>query len=113
MSTVTATALADTLPLTVPKLKATGLNWTIFLLRFQDAMKAKGYWGHFDGTEPRPVITQSSPSLPSTSATTAASTTVASLTTEELTAMAQWDKDERSAKSLLTQKIPNSALICI
>ena len=30
---------------------------------------------------------------------------------EELAAIAQWDKDERSAKSLLTQKILDSALM--
>ena len=94
MSSVTATALADTLPSSIPKLDASGLNWAIFSLRFQDAVEAKGYWGHFDATEPRPVPT-TSPS------------------TEELAAVAQWDKDERSAKSLLTQKIPDSALIRI
>ena len=55
MSTVTATALADTLPSSIPKLEASGLNWAIFSLRFQDAVEAKGYWGHFDGTESRPA----------------------------------------------------------
>ena len=30
---------------------------------------------------------------------------------EELAAVAQWDKDERLAKSLLAQKIPDSALM--
>ena len=53
----TATALADTLPSSIPKLDASGLNWAIFSLRFQDAVEAKGYWGHFDGTTPRPVPT--------------------------------------------------------
>ena len=44
MSTVTATALANTLPSSVPKLEASGLNWVIFSLCFQDAVEAKGYW---------------------------------------------------------------------
>ena len=97
MSTVTATALADTLPSSIPKLEASGLNWAIFSLRFQDAIEAKGYWGHFDGTETRP----------------ATATAGTSPTDEELAAIAQWDKDERSAKSLLTQKIPDSAVMRI
>ena len=49
------TVLADFLPLSVPKLNASGLNWAILSLYFQDAIKAKGYWGHFDGTEPCPA----------------------------------------------------------
>ena len=57
----------------------------------------KDYWGHLNGTEPCP----------------APATAGASPTDEELAAIAQWDKDERSAKSLLTQKIPNSAVMCI
>ena len=50
----TATALADTLPSSIPKLEATSLNWAIFSLHFQDAVEAKGYWGHFNGTTPWP-----------------------------------------------------------
>ena len=81
MSSVTATSLADTLPSSVPKLKASGLNWAIFSLCFQDTVEAKGYWGHFDGTELHLVPTAA-----------------ASPTNDELVAMTQWDKDERSAK---------------
>ena len=94
MSISTATALADTLPSSVPKLDATGLNWAIFSLCFQDAVEAKGYWGHFDGTTPQPEL-------------------VVTATADNSAAIAQWDKDERSAKSLLTQKIPDSALMRI
>ena len=100
MSTSTATALADTLPSSVPKLDASGLNWAIFSLRFQDAVEAKGFWGHFDGTTPRP-----------NAVTTATATATA--TVDNTDAITQWDKDERSAKSLLTQKIPDSALMRI
>ena len=86
MSTTTATALANTLLSSIPKLDASGMNWAILLLHFQDAVEAKGYWGHFDGTLPRPDP-------------------VATATAEDAATLAQWDKDEQLAKSLLTQKI--------
>ena len=92
MSTVTATALADTLLSSILKLEASGLNWVIFSLCFQDAVKAKGYWGHFDGTNLHLIVIQTSPL--STSATTKTSATTTSPTAKELTVIAQWDKDE-------------------
>lgn len=52
--TTTATALADQLSSSVPRLDSSGKNWAIFSIRFQDAVEAKGFWGHFDGTEPCP-----------------------------------------------------------
>lgn len=91
---VSTTALSDSLPSTVPKLDPTGINWAVFSIRFQDAIEAKGFWGHFDGTDPRPT-----PSSPPTA--------------NETTAEVQWLKDERSAKSLLTQKIPDGTLMRI
>jgi hypothetical protein len=91
---VSTTALADTLPSSIPKLDPAGTNWTIFLFRFQDAVDAKGFWGHFDGTSVLPTL-----STPATDA--------------ELAAKAQWEKDERSSKSLLTQKLPDSTLVLI
>ena len=60
MSSVTTSSLSDTLPSTVPKLNAEGDNWAIFLVRFMDAVEAKGFWGHFDSTEPSPATTSSS-----------------------------------------------------
>ena len=92
MTSVTTASLSDTLPSSVPKLEANGLNWAIFLVRFRDAIDAKGFWGHFDGTIPVPSL--------STTPTAA-----------ETAAMSQWEKDERSAKSLLTQKLPDSTLM--
>jgi len=89
---MTTTSLSDTLPSTVPKLDATGINWAIFSVRFQDAVEAKGFWDHFDGTSACPTL----------------STTP---TADETAAKKQWEKDERSAKSLLTQKIPDSTLM--
>jgi len=92
MTTVTTASLSDALPTSVPKLEATGLNWAIFLVHFRDAVNAKGFWGHFDGTTPVPSLLN-----PATS--------------KETAAKSQWEKDERSAKSLLTQKLPDSMLM--
>ena len=94
MTTVTMTSLSDALPLSVPKLEANGTNWAIFLVCCRDAVEAKGYWGHFDGTTPVPTL-----STPPTM--------------KETTAKTQWEKDEQSAKSLLTQKLPDSTVMKI
>ena len=92
MSTTTMSSLSDTLPSAVPKLEAEGKNWAIFYVHFMDAVKAKGFWGHFNGTTPEPALS-SNP------------------TDEELKAKHQWEKDERSAKMLLTQKLPDSTVM--
>ena len=91
---ITTTALADSLSASVPKLDPSGQNWAIFSVRFQDAVEAKGFWGHFDGSDPRPTL-----SSPATDA--------------EIAEETQWVKNERSAKSLLTQKIPDGTLMRI
>ena len=57
-----------------------------------DAIEAKGFWGHFNRTTPKPALS-SDP------------------TDKELKAKHQWEKDERSAKTLLTQKLPNSTVM--
>jgi hypothetical protein len=94
MSTTT-TSLNDILPSNVPKLDANGLNWAVFSLRFEDAVQAKGFWGHFDGTSLCPTAAASAP------------------TPDELAAIEKWEKDEHSSRSLLTQKLPDSALMRI
>jgi len=96
VTNMSSTALSDQLPSSIPKLDPYSLNWAIFSLRFQDTMEVKGFWGHFDGTEPKPL-----PAI------------AENLTAKESTAIAQWEKNERSAKSLLTQKLPDSALMQI
>ena len=94
---IAPTSLSDTLPSSIPKLDASGLNWAIFAVRFQDAVEAKGYWGHFSGVIVRPAAAEKP-----------------ALTAEELAlAQKQWDKDELSAKSLLTQKMPDLTLMHI
>jgi gag-polypeptide of LTR copia-type len=90
----TAFTTTDLLPSSVPKLMATGLNWTTFAMRFQDAIEAKGLWGYFDGTAVCPVL--SKPPKP-----------------EEELALTQWIKEDRSAKALLTHHNPDSTLIRI
>ena len=92
--TSASTSLADQLPSSIPKLDSSGTNWAIFSVRFQDAVEAKGFWSHFDGSEQCPVAAN------------------ASAPTETETAkINQWKKDERSAKSLLTQKLPDSTVM--
>jgi hypothetical protein len=104
MSTTT-TSLSDSLPSSIPKLDASGLNWAIFSVRFEDAVEAKGFWGHFTGTTPRPSA------IPVTITGTDGEITTTPPSDAELAAVTQWEKDERSAKSLLTQKIPDSTLM--
>ena len=57
-----------------------------------DAVEAKGFWNHFDGSSTAPVLS-------------------ATATAAEIEAKNQWDKDERSAKTLLTQKLPDSTVL--
>ena len=93
MSSTTLTT-TDILLSSVCKLLPTGLNWTAFSIHFKEAIEAKGFWGHFDGTSPKPTI--SSPPKKG-----------------EANALDQWLKDEQSAKALLTHRIPDSTLIRI
>ena len=86
MTTLTTSSLSDTLSAAVPKLEAEGKNWAIFFIQFMDAVKAKGFWGHFDGSTLEPTLSSTS-------------------TEDEIKAKNQWDKDERSGKTLLTQKL--------
>jgi hypothetical protein len=102
---VTTTSLSDSLPSSIPKLDASGLNWAIFSVRFQDAIEAKGFWEHFDGSGTRPSA------VPVSVTGVDGVTTTTPLNDTQLAAIDKWDKDERSAKSLLTQKIPDSTLM--
>ena len=94
MSAVITSSLSDTLPSTVPKLNADGENWAIFYVRFMDAVEAKGFWGHFDGTSTLPVTTTDSSAA-------------------DIAAKNQWEKDEHSAKTLLTQRLPDSTVMSL
>ena len=94
----------DTLPASVPKLDHHGENWAIFKIRFQNAMEAKEKWGHFDGSVPRP-----SPAEASFPFANGEGGETESVIDEDLTV--KWDKDERIAKYMLTQRLLDSTLV--
>ncbi|KAG1784721.1 uncharacterized protein HD556DRAFT_1193168, partial [Suillus plorans] len=100
MST-TVPVTTDTLPTNVPKLDIKGTNWVIFSLRFQIAVEAKELWKQFDGTNPKPV----GPSTTSGGVTTTSP--------PDPVTLAQWQKSENLAKHLLTQRIPDSTMLCV
>ena len=102
---VTTTSLSDSLPSSIPKLNASGLNWAIFSVCFEDVIQAKGFWGHFDGTSTCPSA------LPVSVTDVDGNVMTSPPSDVEITAIDKWDKDKCSPKSLLTQKIPNSTLM--
>ena len=98
-----STTATDILPSSVPKLLPTGLNWTAFYIHFQEAIEAKGFWDHFDGTSSISKLT-----LP---------------VTGEQDALNQWLKYERSAAEgtfaqaelrthFMDSKYPNKGNVC-
>jgi gag-polypeptide of LTR copia-type len=94
MSSLSQNTPSDSLPSTVPKLDPTGSNWAIFSIRFQEALSARDRWGHFDGTKPKPKPEKSDAPKQ-----------------EELDAIASWEKEERIARYMLSQKLPDSAVV--
>ena len=107
MSVLATTSLSDSLPSSIPKLDASGVNWAIFSVRFEDVIEAKGFWSHFDGSASRPTADAVTVTDGGGNITTSPPSDTA------IAAVDKWDKDERSAKSLLTQKIPDSTLMRI
>lgn len=123
----------DSLPNSIPRLDLGGENWAIFRFRFEDAVRAKRLWGHFDGTSTRPV----SPQAPAAAAPAAAAPALgpqdwpegqapaggnaaapqapdpavvaaqAAIATEQY----QFDDREAVAHYLLSQRLPDSTLI--
>jgi hypothetical protein len=59
-------------------------------------VEAKGFWSHFDGMTSTPTFVDA-----------------ANPTAAETSVKAQWNKDERSAKSLLMQKLPDSTVMMV
>ena len=57
-----------------------------------DAVEAKGFWGHFDGMSPLNVLTSVS-------------------TSAEIAEKAQWEKNKRLVKTLLTLRLPYSTVM--
>ena len=71
----------------------------------QDAIEAKGFWSHFDGTGSRSSV------VAITVTEEDGTVTMASPSDAGIAAVEKSDKDKCSAKSLLTQKIPDSTLM--
>ncbi|KAF9446864.1 hypothetical protein P691DRAFT_672605 [Macrolepiota fuliginosa MF-IS2] len=103
MTTLTNNVLSAS----VPKLELLGTNWAMFSLRFMTKVEMKGLWGHFDGT-------CKCPKLPVTPLTTTPSMMPPASSSPPSTEMVDaWDLDEKVARSLLYQKIPNLTLMTI
>ena len=75
----------------VEKLDPTGSNFIIFKRRFGIAVKSRDLWNHFDGTSPKPSL--SNPP-----------------NADETIALSAWEKKENTAMHLLAQKLPDSTL---
>jgi gag-polypeptide of LTR copia-type len=117
MST-TFQAISDSLPSDIPKLASNGVNWAIFELRFSAAVKAKGRWGHFDGTAakpspPPPADGEAATLTPAEDAITTSPPDASGTATVSDATREKWDKDEATAKNLLLQKIPDSVAMKI
>ena len=84
----------EQLPTNIPRLELDGSNWAIFSIRFQEAMEATDRWGYFDGTVARP--TPADPDNP---------------TAAERESMAKWDRNDRVARYLLSQRLPDSTAV--
>jgi hypothetical protein len=82
--------------LNVPHLEPSRSNWAIFSLRFQEAMEANCKWGHFNGSSKHP-----------------ASVDLEKPTDKEKAAQVEWDQNETVAKYLLTQRMLDSATMCL
>src|SRR5882762_10099731 len=82
----TQTLSPDSLPNSVPKLDLHGENWAIFKIRFQNAMEAKDKWEHFDEKFKYPV---------------------------DIDEAAEWNKAQRMAKYMLTERLPDSTVVRI
>src|SRR5882762_3413480 len=95
MSSSTSNTPSDTLLSSMPKLDLTGSNWLIFSIHFEDALAVRDHWEHFDGKTPKPTPAGTTP------------------TTDEQKEIDAWDKEERIASYMLSQKLPDSAIMCI
>ena len=82
------------LPATVPCLKENGSNWAIFAMRFREAMVIMHRWGHFDGTNTRPVPKDA-----------------AHPTNAESEVIKEWEREDAIAQWLLSQKLPDSTVL--
>lgn len=123
----------DSLPNSIPRLDLGGENWAIFRFRFEDAVRAKRLWGHFDGTSTRPVSPQApvaaapaaaapalgpqdwpggqAPAGGDAAAPQAPDPTFMAAQAAVATKQYQFDDREAVAHYLLSQRLPDSTLI--
>jgi hypothetical protein len=80
----------------IPILKQDGSNWAIFEVRFRLAMKVYGWWGYFDGTNPRSVPKDSQ-----------------NVTEKEKEDMENWEHEDCVAGYLLSLCLPDYTALCM
>ncbi|KAJ7200287.1 hypothetical protein B0H12DRAFT_998449, partial [Mycena haematopus] len=71
----------------VPVLQSDGANWLIFSNRFKHFINSKALWGHFDGTDPRPVPPAAQAEID------------------------EWQKHEHEARNYLVQKLEDTTFL--
>ncbi|KAF9440956.1 hypothetical protein P691DRAFT_766959 [Macrolepiota fuliginosa MF-IS2] len=132
----------DSLSPSVPQLELSGANWAEFAMRFRNAMRGKFLWGHFNGTDIRPVCSipsstdtdssaSSSGTATPTSISSALSTTAAARTPAPSSRTSansphtpsyilgtdgeilDWDHYESLARSLLMTRLPTSTAFIV
>ncbi|KXN83825.1 hypothetical protein AN958_01037 [Leucoagaricus sp. SymC.cos] len=118
------------MPVTVPRLEQSGVNWAIFQLCFQMAVQGKGLWGHFDGSKVQPVLSLlsvtvspplmsfpspagSGPDSSNTSSTSAPDSKATTVLLSTNGKILEWDRNESIIQLLLTQWLPNLTLIIV
>ena len=84
----------EQLPANIPRLEPNGVNWAIFPMRFQEAMRAMRRWSYFDGSKPFP-----------------ASKVKDKPTDAETNAIDKWECDDQVACYLLSQRLPGTTAI--
>jgi hypothetical protein len=86
----------DKLPANIPRLEPNGSNWAIFQMHFRDAMKVTRHWPYFTGLKSCPE-----PDDPE------------DVTKEEKEAIEKWEFDDSVASYLLSQKLPDTTVMCL
>ena len=84
------------LPVSIPYLKPNGSNWAIFIMHFQEVMKAMHWWAYFTSHEPHPKPKDAS-----------------NPTDAEINAAETWEYEDSVASYLLLQRLPDATEICL
>jgi hypothetical protein len=81
----------EQLPANIPRLEPNDVNWAIFSMRFQEAMRAMHRWPYFDGSKPCPI-----PKIKDKP------------TNIETDAIEKWEYEDQVAYYLLSQHLPDT-----